>query len=85
MPREEAAEIEQTVSRCPRAVRTATATGPGPGSKPGTPDLSWGSPAGRGSCGPPETGTSGQRARWLRQGRAAALAVWGRGLSVRQS
>lgn len=45
MPREEAAEIEQTVSRCPRAVRRATAIGSGPGSKPGTPDPSVGEPS----------------------------------------
>ena len=41
IPREEAAEIEQTVSRCPRAVRSL-AISSWPGSKSGTPDPSAG-------------------------------------------
>ena len=63
MPREEAAEIEQTVSRCPRPVRRARSYyNSGPGSKPRTRDPSAGEPSRQRKLWGPEIGTSGERA-----------------------
>lgn len=85
MPREEAAEIEQTVGRCPRAVRRATAIGSGPGSKPGTPDpRSGGAQQAEEAVGHWRLELVGKEQVGLGR-RGCTLALWGRGLGIRQS